>query len=90
MGFVLLSCAEPLVVLPHVIVGPAALIRVRVLVVTILLATLAKVVLRVRDAVATATATTAVGTVLRMVRVAWTLAVCVAVLIPLNVMTNLL
>jgi hypothetical protein len=88
MGFVLLSCAELLVVLPHVIVSPAALIRVRVLMIAILLATLAEVVLRVRDAVATPT--TAVGTVLRMVRVAWTLAVCIAVLVPLNGMTSLL
>jgi hypothetical protein len=88
MGFVLLSCAELLVVLPHVIVSPAALIRVRVLMIAILLATLAEVVLRVRDAVVTPT--TAVGTVLRMVRVAWTLAVCIAVLVPLNGMTSLL
>jgi hypothetical protein len=81
-----------LMVLPHVIVGPAALVRVRILVVTVL-AALAKVVLRVRDTVATAattTSTTTIGTMLRMVGVAWALIVCVAVLVSLNVMTILL
>lgn len=75
------------VVLPHVIVGPVALIRVRVLFVAVL-ATLTKVVLRVSNAVATSTTT--IGVMLRMMRVAWALIVRIAVLVPLNVMSVLL
>ena len=75
-----------LVVLPHVIVSPAALVRVRVGVT--MLATLAEVVLCVGDAVAVTTA--AVGVVLRVVGVAGILIVWIAVLVSLDVVAVLL
>lgn len=58
-------------VLPHVIVCPAALIRVRVMVVPALVR-LAQVVLRIRDAVAPS-----IRAVVGVMRVTWVLIVCI-------------
>jgi hypothetical protein len=82
------SFARWLVVLPHIIISPTALVRVRV-VVTVL-ATLAKVVLRVGNTVAAAATTTTICVMLGVVRITWVLVVCVAILISLNVLAILL
>jgi hypothetical protein len=74
-----------LVVLPHVIVGSAALIRVGIILVAML--ALSKIVLGVRNAVATSTPTICI--VLRMMRVARVLVIRIAVLVPLSMMTAL-
>jgi hypothetical protein len=77
-----------LVMLPHIIVGSAALIRIGIILVA-MLAPLTKIILGVGNAVATSTTAT-ICAVLRMVRVTWVLVIHVAMLVPLDVVAILL
>jgi hypothetical protein len=79
-----LPARQILVVLPHIIIGSAALIRVGIILIA-MLASLSKIVLSIRNAVAASSS--AICIVLRVMRVTRVLVIRIAVLVPLNMVS---